>query len=270
MLPVLLHHGILGSDRVKIGPIGWSYFGGGIEQAIAARGHPVICTRVSPTGSIAVRAEELRQTLLDRLERLARDGQRHERVIIFAHSMGGLDARYMISKLDMADRVAALVTLSTPHRGSSYADWILRNIDHRPGRQILKLLGIGLDGARDLTLEAMARFNDAVLDHPAVRYCSISAARPWHRVPPFFMHSHRVVTQLEGANDGIVSVRSAIWGEHLETWPADHLHVVNRRLVVELREPTGSVLPRYARLLDHLTRPPDPTLLSASSAPTVS
>ena len=37
--------------------------------------------------------------------------------------MGGLDARYMIGQLGMADRVAALLTVTTPHRGSPYADW---------------------------------------------------------------------------------------------------------------------------------------------------
>ena len=37
--------------------------------------------------------------------------------------MAGLDARYMISKLGMADKVATLVTIGTPHRGSYFADW---------------------------------------------------------------------------------------------------------------------------------------------------
>ena len=37
--------------------------------------------------------------------------------------MGGLDARYLISRLGMADRVLSLTTLGTPHRGTSFADW---------------------------------------------------------------------------------------------------------------------------------------------------
>jgi len=47
-------------------------------------------------------------------------------------------------------------------------------------------------------------------------------------------------------------VKSAQWGEHLETWPADHLHVLNKRLVLELKDPTGDMTPRYMKLLDHL------------------
>ena len=36
-----------------------------------------------------------------------------EKVIIFAHSMGGLDARYMISVLGAGHRVASLTTIAT-------------------------------------------------------------------------------------------------------------------------------------------------------------
>src|SRR5690606_10499932 len=129
-------HGIFGYDRVQVGPVGWAYFGGGIERAIAARGHPVCAARVSRTGSIITRATELKSSILAHLDRLQRPHD--ERIVLIAHSMGGLDARYMIRHLDMAHRVAALVTLSTPHRGSSYADWVLRNIDRAPlARQML-------------------------------------------------------------------------------------------------------------------------------------
>ena len=45
-----------------------------------------------------------------------------KKIHIIAHSMGGLDSRYMISKLGMADRVLSLTTISTPHHGSPIAD----------------------------------------------------------------------------------------------------------------------------------------------------
>lgn len=252
MLPIVLHHGIFGYDRMRIGPLGWSYFGGGIHEVFTGRGHPLIVSRVAKTAPIAVRARQLKEAVLDQLRSCSRP---NDRVVIFAHSMGGVDARYMISKLGMAHRVAALVTLSTPHRGSSYADWAVRNVNRNIAAQrLLRFLSIDVDAGRDLMLDAMKRFNDEVLDHPDVKYYSVSAARPWHRVPAFLLHSHRIVSQHEGENDGIVSVRSARWGTHLGTWPADHLHVVNRRLVLELRNPTGCVLPRYIEILDTLVR----------------
>ena len=48
------------------------------------------------------------------------------KVHIIAHSQGGLDARYVISALGYDDRVASLVTVATPHRGTPLADYALR------------------------------------------------------------------------------------------------------------------------------------------------
>ena len=61
------------------------------------------------------------------------------------------------------------------------------------------------------------------------------------------------VTELhaaEGDNDCLVSVRSSTWGEHLGTWPADHFHILNRRLLIEWKKRTGDVRPYYAALLE--------------------
>ncbi len=250
MTPIVLQHGLFGFGEFQIGSFKLGYFHG-IDRAISERGHPVIISRVHPTGSIARRASQLKQNILKQLSVMGRD---KHRVVIIAHSMGGLDARYMIAKLGMDDRVAALVTISTPHRGSAYADWCLTHLGERLGAmKLISLLNLDMEAVSDLTTAACARFNDAVPDAPGVRYFSLSASRPWHRVPPFFFHSHAIVQAAEGDNDGLVSVKSAQWGEHLETWPADHLHVLNKRLVLELKEPTGDMTPRYMKLIDRLS-----------------
>lgn len=217
----------------------------GIDRAIIDRGHPLIVSRVHPTAGVQTRARELKEIILRQLHIL---GRPHERVLIVAHSMGGLDARYMITRLGMADRVRALLTVTSPHRGTSYADWCVRNIGRRlGGLRLLNFLRLDIQAATDLTTESCRRFNDEVPDHPNVRYFSVSAARPWHRVPAFALHSYKVVFDAEGDNDCLVSVRSAQWGEHLGTWPADHFHTVNKRLVLELRNPTGDITPYYLR-----------------------
>ena len=257
MTPIVLHHGLFGVGDIKIGPIKLSYFRG-IDRAITDRGHPLILSRVHPTGSIERRARELKATILRQLRaQTFAKGRRdaNEKLVILAHSMGGLDARYMISKLGMDDRVKALVTITTPHRGSPYADWAIRNLGQRlGGLQLMKLLGLDVRAISDLTTESCARFNDDVPDAPGVKYFSISAARPWHRVPPFAMHSHKLITDAEGPNDALVSVKSSTWAEHLGTWPADHWHTINHRFVVELKEPTGDITPYYAKVLERLAR----------------
>jgi triacylglycerol lipase len=41
-----------------------------------------------------------------------------------AHSMGGLDCRYLISRIKPDDYTPlSLTTISTPHRGSPFMDW---------------------------------------------------------------------------------------------------------------------------------------------------
>ena len=51
-----------------------------------------------------------------------------------------------------------------------------------------------------------------------------------------------------------MSIRSATWGTHLETWPVDHFHILNRRLLIEWKQKTGDVRPYYAALLDRLVK----------------
>jgi triacylglycerol lipase len=248
MPPIVLQHGLFGFGELEIGKLKLSYFHK-IDRALKERGHPIIVSRVHPTGPIELRATQLKETILKQLE----IQKLTERVVILAHSMGGLDARYMICKLGMADKVAALVTLTTPHRGSPYADWCLKNLGRRlKGLKLMQLLGVDVRALSDLTIESCKRFNDDICDDAGVKYYSISASRPWHRIPAFLMHSHSLIQDLEGDNDGLVSVASAQWGQHLETWPADHLHVINKRLVPEIKKPTGSIVPYYLKMLDRV------------------
>jgi triacylglycerol lipase len=170
------------------------------------------------------------------------------KMIIVAHSMGGLDARYMIHKLGMENHVAALLTITTPHRGSPYADWCVRHIGKRLGGfELMEKLGLDVTGIGDLTTAACAKFNECITDVPGVAYFSISAAREWRKVAPFVLHSHKVVAEVEGENDGIVSVKSSTWGTHLGIWRADHFHTINKRYVLELRNRTGNIAPYYVK-----------------------
>jgi triacylglycerol lipase len=249
MTPIVLHHGLFGFGDIGIGPVKLHYFRG-IDRAIQTRGHPLIVSRVHPTGSIERRAKQLRDNILNGLKDAGRE---RDRVTIIAHSMGGLDARYMINKLGMDDRVAALLTITTPHRGSPYADWCLLNVGKRlGGLKLMKLLGLDVQAISDLTTESCRKFNRTIKNVPGVLYYSVSAARPWHRVPPFAVHSHKLISAAEGENDCLVSVKSSTWGEHLGIWPADHFHTVNHRLVLEIKRPTGSIVPLWMKAIEHV------------------
>jgi len=246
MVGIVLHHGLFGGEKV-LGPISLASFSG-IDDAISSEGFPVLVSNVHPTASIAHRAQQLKETILANRPRL---GQ--EKLVLVAHSLGGLDARYMLARMDMAKYISTLVTITTPHRGSPYADWCVRNLGIRlGGLRLMQWLGLDVRGIIDLMTDSCARFNEQIPDVPGVTYYSVSAARPWHQIPPFALHAHHVVYTAEGANDGLVSVQSSIWGKHLGTWSADHWHTVNRRYVPELRNPTGDIAPYYVSVIQRV------------------
>ena len=217
--PIVLVHGLLGFDRLQL--FGWTiadYFPG-IPEFLSAAGNRVLVARVSTTAGIADRAGQLK-AFLDR----AVPG---EPVHLIAHSMGGLDSRYLISCLGMAPGVLTLTTVGTPHRGSTFADWGLQRMEY-VGKLFFDAIGIPVQAFYDLTTSKCRAFNESVPDAPKVRYFSIAGRCDDERVTPtWHMVSRPIVTQKEGPNDGIVSVASATYGERVEVWEGDHLSLVN-------------------------------------------
>ena len=247
-VPIVLHHGFCGFSSLRLGPLRLNYFSR-IDRALAARGHPLIITRVHPTAGIESRARQLKETIVRQLEAI---GRPRSEFVIVGHSMGGLDARYLIKRLGMEDRVLALLSVTTPHRGTPAADFSVKHLGRLGAIRLLTALGLDVQAANDLTTRSCARFNEEVLDSPRVRYFSTSAARPWHLVPPFALPSYKVIFDAEGDNDGLVSVKSSTWGTHLGTWPADHWHTLNRRFVLTRKDTTGDITPYYLAALDRV------------------
>jgi triacylglycerol lipase len=249
MTPVVLVHGIFGFSKLGFGPLALRYFSG-VETAIASRGHDVLSPRLHPWGAIDQRARMLRRAIVRWLKQR---GNPDEQVILIAHSMGGLDARHMISRLGMAPKVKALVTISTPHRGTPHADfWHGHTLMRRVGWPFLSLIGLEMEAVAHLTRDKARQFNEETPDVEGVRYFSISCACPSQKVPVALLPSYGLIYRAEGENDGQVSVNSAVYGEHLATWPVHHFHAINHRFPRDLIERNSSIAPRYLELLDQL------------------
>ena len=216
--PIVLVHGLRGFDRIDLGRLEIKSSFPGIEKQLRSNGQRVGTPRLSRTRGVATRAQELRRFILREYP--------NEAVHVFGHSLGGLDARYMISKLDMGDRVLSLTTIGTPHRGCSFADWGVRNLGWflKPA---MRLLGISHDAFVDLTVESSHRFNEEVRDVPGVRYQSIAGRCDRSLLGPFLRLSAQIVERNEGPNDGVVSISSATYGERCDIWESDHLNLVN-------------------------------------------
>lgn len=157
------------------------------------------------------------------------------KVNIIAHSKGGLEARYLISKLDMADKVASLTTVCTPHHGSAVADLVAGDIPDTENllsvnffKRLAQRLGFGaMDilaritgdkspqagmAIKQLTRKYLAEFNRHVPDMPGVYYQSYGTLMRRPIDDPVFAATHVLLKRLEGDNDGMVSTLSCQWG----------------------------------------------------------
>jgi triacylglycerol lipase len=248
--PIVLLHGFLGFDRLW----GLEYFKG--VPALFKRRHPgatVLTPRLDPDATIAARAEELEALLNKELGR-------REPVHLIAHSMGGLDARRFIGFGGGAGRVRSLTTLGTPHWGTPAAERLARIFSGKKTkayRDFVERLRAGFRGAgaaaswlfdilspfhgglRQMTPEAMARFNATCPNAPGVAYFSVAAAvRRREEMSPILIPFERWIRDTPdpltgGLNDGLVSVGSAR-GEGLgangfvylgRRW-GDHFHMI--------------------------------------------
>lgn len=245
-IPILLHHGFMDVINLRVGNRGFYSFKG-IDQALTQRGYPILRSRVHPTSSIQHRAEQLKTQILTHLE----NHPPKTKVLIVAHSMGGLDARYMISHLAMADRIAALLTVSTPHRGASYAEYMLQHMTRIQITRLLKLLHLDFAAVNDLTPESCARFNEKTIDDANIPYFSISAACERGCVPPWSRRAHRIITEHEGPNDGLVSVHSSTYANHLATWPVNHWTLLNKPFG---RSGYHNIVDRYTTAIEQIVR----------------
>jgi triacylglycerol lipase len=201
--PVVLAHGAFGFDEIAIAGRRHRYFRNIADQLGELGGtfhHP----RVPPASSVSLRAE----TLVALVRELP-----GERVNVIAHSMGGLDARFAIARLGLADRVASLVTIGAPHFGTPVAGLPI-------SRALARLLN--LTALNDLTPLALERFNHEVPDASGVAYCSVVASSDLAHTNPLLWPTHAYLTAHGGPNDGLVPAASQRWGKVLREVQADH------------------------------------------------
>jgi pimeloyl-ACP methyl ester carboxylesterase len=185
-----------------------------LGQSLRERGFQALFPQVAPTSGIVARARQLGEQIRRWTDRP---------VNLIAHSMGGMDARYLITHLGIAERVRSLTTIATPHRGTYLADWFVTNYRNRvPLLLAMQAMGVNVDGFRDCRLNECAAFNHATPDMPGVAYFSYGGAVVQARVTPFLRRAWAILTPVEGPNDGMVSLASARWGEYLGNIAADH------------------------------------------------
>jgi triacylglycerol lipase len=241
--PIVLVHGLLGFGRIQVAGFPVTNYFPGIVETLAKPGNRVHVPFLSPTGGCAERARQLKG-FLDKVSP-------SEPVHLIAHSMGGLDARWMIAHLGMEDRVLSLTTVGTPHRGTAFADWAVSKWE-RLVRPVLDFLDVPPQAFYDLRTAECRKFNAQTPDSPKVRYFSVAGRHHGAFTDPGWLLPYNVVLAAEGPNDGVVSQASARYGEAEEVWEGDHFALVNWANPMGLTRNGDAALGRYEKLVQRL------------------
>ncbi|GHV01532.1 hypothetical protein FACS189485_00060 [Spirochaetia bacterium] len=149
-----------------------------------------------------------------------------EKVNIIGHSKGGLDARYLVWRYQLGDRVASVTMISTPHHGWEFADLLYEKSIANPRfeKNALKTFS-RLYGAREediyeviyqLTTKHMNAFNILVKSDEKVFYQTYYSAMRNAFDDLKYFYTFPYVKKISGKNDGIVSEKSAQWGNYFE------------------------------------------------------
>ncbi len=224
--PIVLLHGLGGLKLFGHGVLD------GIAKDLRQQGVAATALTAEPYHSIAQRAKTWERGCLAVLA-----AEKAEGLHIIAHSMAGLDARFLIQMRQGFRYVRSLTTISTPHRGTAVADFLLA----RPWLLHSSNLGMQAIGRlfypatpdpkaalRDLSRQQLRDWDAEMPNHPDVGYFSVSAKAGFrfkHPVSPFLSWTAAILFAEEGANDGLVSAQSAVWGEHLAEVVADHFQL---------------------------------------------
>jgi triacylglycerol lipase len=242
--PIVLAHGLFGFTRIGLGRLTITEYFRGIPEALRAAGNRVLVTRVPPIAGIEERAERLGRQILAALP--------DEPVHIIGHSMGGLDARRLLGEGFEKKRVLSLTTIGTPHQGTALADFAKLRV----GRvfQMLAALGIDPKGCLDVTRGAARQFHRRYTLPAGVACFSVAGNPAPETVCWPLRRAHAALSELEGPNDGVVSVESALaFGMPLVPWPVDHLRQVNWLPPDENGgNPAPSPVELYAQVVSHL------------------
>jgi triacylglycerol lipase len=241
--PIVLAHGLFGFTRIGIGRLTVTAYFRGIPRAMADAGNRVLVTRVPPIAGTEKRARRL----ADQIERAFPD----EPIHLIGHSMGGLDARRLLANAEWQRRVLSLTTIGTPHLGTPLADYAKLRV----GRiyRLMASLGIDPQGCLDITRRAARRFHRLNPSHTDIPTFSV-AGDPSHETVCWpLQRTSAALWELEGPNDGLVSVESALaFGTPLPLWPLDHFRQLDWLPQGEGDSTLPPPIGLYAQLVGHL------------------
>lgn len=208
--PIVLIHGTGFRDRKLIN------YWGRIPKALENAGAKVFYSNHDAWGTFESNAEIIKSSILAVL-----DETKAEKINLIAHSKGGIEARYMISALEMEPYIASLTTISTPHYGSKTMDFCFKlptflfKVSATFVNLYFKLLGDKhpdfYKASTQLTTLYCNEFNQKIINSENIYYQSYATKMKNSFSDILLFLPHFIVKRIEGDNDGIVAVNSATW-----------------------------------------------------------
>ena len=208
--PVLLVHGMCVRDSEKYSS--W----GRIPDALRKIGIKVYFGHQDGLSDIESNAAYLKNRINEILKETGAD-----KINIIAHSKGGLDSRYVISRLGMGEKVASLTTIATPHNGSKTVDLLMKLPDFIVWfvafwgdfwyRKFGDINPACYTVFHCFTSENMKKFNEETPDHPNVYYQSYAFVMKSAFSDVLLWLPYSLVKWVEGENDGLLTPDSVKW-----------------------------------------------------------
>lgn len=213
--PILLVHGVFFRD--------FKYFGywGRIPGQLKRNGASVYFGNQPSADAIA----DCGQILTQRIKQITQETG-CEKVNIIAHSKGGLDCRYAMAFCGAAPYVASLTTISTPHRGSSFADYMLTKVSPKNQNRFCSAYNKALNrlgepeadlmtAVRELTTEHCIELDKRMAQPEGVLCQSFGSKMNKSLKGRFPMNfTGTVMGFITQDNDGLVGTDSFQWGDN--------------------------------------------------------
>lgn len=232
--PIVMVHGVGFRD------LRYFNYWGRIPRELSRYGATIYYGNQEAFGTIAYNAEDIRQKILEIVKETG-----CEKVNIIAHSKGGLDSRYAISKLQMGPYTASLTTVSTPHRGCRFVDYAIRlpegfyrlvaSCFNRAFKRFGDKNPDFYTATHQFSTESSRQFNLEVPDASGVYYQSYASKMRNCFSDLLLWLPYCLIKPLEGDNDGLVSTESAQWGDFKTVFVSKGLRGISHGDMIDLK-----------------------------------
>ena len=211
--PILMVHGVFFRDFKRVN------YWGRVPRELELNGATIYYGEHSSAAPVRECGVELK----NRIEAIIKETG-VEKLNVIAHSKGGLDMRAAINMPGVAEHIATLTTINTPHRGCEFADYLLGKVPESVRENVANAYNMAASklgdpnpdfvaAVTDLTHSKCAEFNEEVKDNPNVYIQSFGSKinSPMSgRFPLSFTTDF--VAHFDGPNDGLVGIESFPWG----------------------------------------------------------